>query len=184
MSPSADAAELIIESLHRLGIPFMIVGSFSSNIYGVERSTKDADFVIETDARIDEIRDAIAPGWKMNPQVSFETKLMTTKYEFRYEPTGFKAEIFVLSEDLHDRERFARRRRVQRGDRVAYFPTPEDVIIQKLRWARDKDRSDVKNILAVSGDGLDWAYIRSWTDRHGTTGLLDRVRSGVSVAED
>lgn len=178
MSQSADASNLIIEALNRLGVPYMVVGSFSSNVYGVERATKDADFVIETDTQINDIRDAILPGWKMNPQVGFETKLMTVKYEFRYPATGFKAELFILSDDPHDRLRFERRVKVERGERSVYLPTPEDVIIQKLRWARAKDRADVKNIVDLSGDTLDWPYIRSWTDRHGTTDLLERIRSG------
>ena len=44
------AAEYFIQvvgALERLGIPFMVVGSMSSNIYGIPRSTKDAEFVIE-----------------------------------------------------------------------------------------------------------------------------------------
>ena len=36
-----------IEALDACGIPYMLVGSYSSNVYGVDRATKDADFVIE-----------------------------------------------------------------------------------------------------------------------------------------
>ena len=31
------------------GLPYMIVGSYSSNFYGVPRSTKDADLVVNLD---------------------------------------------------------------------------------------------------------------------------------------
>jgi hypothetical protein len=59
--------------------------------------------------------------------------------------------------------------------------TAEDVVIQKLRWARRKDLDDVVNLLAVSGSTLDWAYIRRWTDSHGTSGLLDQLRGEAGV---
>ena len=37
----------VIEALEACGIPYMLVGSYSSNSYGVPCSTQDADFVIE-----------------------------------------------------------------------------------------------------------------------------------------
>lgn len=63
-------------------------------------------------------------------------------------------------------------------------PTPEDVIIMKLRWAkvakRDKDRDDVRNIIAVQGDeALDWDYLHRWCAAHGTRALLDEIRASI-----
>jgi len=44
---TGDEATLkVIEVLDRLGVPYMLVGSFSSNAYGVVRATKDADIVV------------------------------------------------------------------------------------------------------------------------------------------
>ena len=42
-----EAALAIIRLLDDLSIPYMLVGSLSSNIYGITRSTLDADLVIE-----------------------------------------------------------------------------------------------------------------------------------------
>ena len=39
---SNEAVIALVEALDQTGIPYMIVGSFSSNAYGVVRSTKDA----------------------------------------------------------------------------------------------------------------------------------------------
>jgi hypothetical protein len=60
---------------------------------------------------------------------------------------------------------------------VAYVQTAEDLIIQKLRWARRKDFDDIVNVLTVSAIGLDWKYIKEWTERHGTTALLEELKS-------
>ena len=68
-------------------------------------------------------------------------------------------------------------------DRDVFVPTVEDVIITKLRWShagrRRKDLEDVENVIAVQGDRIDWDYVTSWCDRHGTRELLDSVRMSV-----
>jgi hypothetical protein len=66
-------------------------------------------------------------------------------------------------------------------DRCTFLATAEDVIITKLHRSRhgnrSKDIEDVRNVLAVRGDALDWAYVRGWCDAHGTRELLDRIRA-------
>ena len=68
--------------------------------------------------------------------------------------------------------------------REIQVPTVEDVIVTKLRWAqiakRDKDRDDVRNIIAVQGDeALEWDYIHLWCETHGTRALLDEIRASI-----
>jgi hypothetical protein len=46
-----DALRLVLSKLDDCGIPYMITGSFASNIHGVPRATQDADIVIEADAK-------------------------------------------------------------------------------------------------------------------------------------
>jgi hypothetical protein len=95
-----------------------------------------------------------------------------------YTPTKFDIELFRLGKDPHHHERFARRRRLSLPDLQieAVIPTAEDVVIQKLRWQRDKDIADVRIVIAVQAARLDWSYIQHWTDQHGTTDLLRRLR--------
>jgi hypothetical protein len=47
------------------------------------------------------------------------------------------------------------------------------------RQGRARDRDDVRNVIAVQGGALDWPYIHSWCDRHGTRQLLDDVRKSI-----
>lgn len=44
---SDDATRQVIEVLGEMGISYMLVGSLSSGFYGIARSTKDADFVVQ-----------------------------------------------------------------------------------------------------------------------------------------
>jgi hypothetical protein len=65
----------------------------------------------------------------------------------------------------------------------AVLPTAEDVIITKLRWAvraaRNKDVDDVKDVIAVQANRIDWDYVYKWCDVHGTRSLLDEIRASI-----
>jgi len=174
----------VIDALESAGIPYMVVGSLSSNYYGIARSTADADFVVELgDRPISRVSDHLGPRLRLEPQMSFETITGTNKYVFQSTGGPFKVEVFLLSDDAHDCERFRRRRRGTVGGREASIPTAEDVIVTKLRWSlrgrRRKDIDDVRNVIAVQQDALHWEYVYGWCDRHGTRQLLDEIRSSV-----
>jgi hypothetical protein len=109
----------------------------------------------------------------------------TTRYLFHIEGDVFQIELFRLSEDQHDLARFARRKRAHSTPlgRDVFLPTAEDVIVTKLRWAfhaaRAKDRDDVRDVITVQGDALDWPYIHDWCERHGTRTVLDEIRASI-----
>jgi hypothetical protein len=44
---AGEAVLTVIEALEACGITYILVGSYSTNAYGIPRSTQDADFVIE-----------------------------------------------------------------------------------------------------------------------------------------
>ncbi|UCG34352.1 MAG: hypothetical protein JSU68_06875, partial [Phycisphaerales bacterium] len=94
-------------------------------------------------------------------------------------PSRFKVELFILTDDPFDQERFARRVRVSVGGRQAVFSAAEDAVVQKLLWflrsGDHKHRKDVRDMLAAQGSSLDWEYVRSWADKHGTRALLDEI---------
>jgi hypothetical protein len=177
---AVDFVGRVIDALDQLNIPFMLVGSFSSNLYGIPRSTKDADFVIQLDpAKFQPLVRALSPEFEVDPQVPFETITSTTRHRMRHRATAFTVELFELSDDAHDQTRFARRLPTQFAGRPAYAASPEDVVVTKLRWSmhgrRAKDVDDVKNVLAVQAGKLDLAYLRNWCDQHGTRALFEQV---------
>jgi len=178
---SEDAAIAVIGALESLAVPYMLVGSFSSNFYGIPRATHDADFVVQLqEGQIRALMGKLGPAFKLEPQVSFETVTGTTRYTLHFADTPFEVELFSLSDDDHDRQRFLRRRRAVLRGRDTFLPTAEDVIITKLRWSRGgsraKDTDDARNVMAVQAGRLDWDYIGAWCDRHGTREILESLR--------
>ncbi|MGA2496940.1 MAG: hypothetical protein ABSH20_04330 [Tepidisphaeraceae bacterium] len=177
---AVEIVSIVVDALNRLGVDYMLVGSFSSNLYGIPRMTKDADFLVQLgEATVGQIVAACGPGFSLDPQITFETITGTTRYRVQHPASDFIIEFFELSSDSHDRKRFARRRQVAFAGRMASVPAPEDVIITKLRWSkggnRRKDVEDVENVLAVQVDALDLAYIRQWADQHGTRELFEKL---------
>lgn len=155
-----------------------MVGSYSSNYYGRPRSTNDADFVLVlTETKVAALRNALGSEFNFDPQMSFETITMTTRYVITHEATAFKIEMFLLTDDPYDQSRFARRRQVDFDGHPVFLPTPEDVIIQKLRWSRggkrSKDVTDAAEVIRVQGRSLDLAYLRHWTGMHQTSELFE-----------
>jgi hypothetical protein len=159
---AVDFVGHVIDALNQLNIPFMLVGSFSSNLYGIPRSTKDADFVIQLDpVKYQPLVAALTPEFIVDPQVSFETITSTTRYRMRHRATAFMIELFELSADAHDQTRFARRVPTPFAGRPAFAASGEDVVVTKLRWSlhgqRDKDVDDVRNVLALQAGKVDLA---------------------------
>lgn len=182
-----EAAVAVIDALDRAGIPFMIVGSLASNFHGIPRATRDADFVIRLDGvPIAALASALPSDLRLEPQAAFETVTGTTRYLVTLRNSAFVCELFLCSDDPHDSARFDRRQRVRVLGREAFMATAEDMIITKLRWAaeagRAKDRDDIRNIIAVTGNELDWAHIGRWSARHGTQTLLAQIRESLPPA--
>lgn len=180
-----DATRQLIEILESESIDYLVAGSLSSSAYGIPRSTQDADLVLSVDAAgIDRVADRLGPDFELDPQISFESVTGTLRYIVSVPSVPFKIELFLLSEDEHDQERFRRRKRFTTphvGE--VWLPAPEDVIVMKLRWAknasRGKDWEDVQSVLAVQKEFLDWDYLRGWTERHGTEQLLNEILESI-----
>jgi len=182
---TSDAAIIaVIEALEAQSVSYMLVGSLSANFYGISRATQDADFVVHLNSvSIFQLAERLGRGFQLDPQVAFETATVTQRHLLHVRDSTFQIELFLLSDDAHDQRRFARRRRVTILGRQSWVPAVEDVIITKLRWAalgqRSKDVDDVRNIIAVQGDRIDWDYVQSWCEQHGTRSQLDAIRRSI-----
>jgi hypothetical protein len=171
----------VIDALNAANIHYMLLGSFSSNFYGVARSTRDVDFVVQLGSVTPmQLAEKLGPAFRLDPQISFETITATSRFVASHRASAFTVEFFLLSDDPHDMERFSRRCHEVVQGHDAYVASPEDVVITKLRWSkagnRRKDIDDVRNVIRVQRDALDWGYIERWCDVHGTRSLLDATR--------
>jgi hypothetical protein len=81
----------VADALAASGIPYLLAGPFSSNYYGIPRSTKDADFVVELRGGVG--RDFMArlgADFEADPQLSFETNTGTYRQLIQHKSSPFK----------------------------------------------------------------------------------------------
>lgn len=182
-----DSLLKLVAAFDAAGVPYMIVGSYSSNFYGIPRMTKDADLVVHLDSLGWQRLPALLPdGIVLEKQMGFEMVTATQRELLRVNDSLFQIELFRLSDDAHDRTRFERRIRqaIFPGVEVS-LPTAEDVIIQKLRWSRGakrpKDFADTVAVMQVQGKSLDWPYIEHWCALHETLDVLAEAKSEAAV---
>lgn len=163
--------------LAELELPYMLVGSFSSNAYSIPRSTKDMDIVMRVESdEVQRFARRLGGNFELEGQIGFETKSFTTKHLIHAKDTPFKIEVFQLTDEPHDQSRFSRRVEIRIDEHAVFIASAEDTMIQKLRWARNKDLEDVRNMIVFQGrDNLDWDYIHRWTREHETQPRLDRI---------
>lgn len=121
----------------------------------------------------------LGPEFSVDPQTTFETNTGTFRHTLIHNATEFKTELFLLSKDAFDQERFRRRLAIQFNGHASFVLSAEDVIVSKLRWFRTKDIDDIRDVIAAKSNSLDWNYIHHWTAIHGTRQKFDQIRASV-----
>ena len=180
-----ELAIRVLTATETAGVDFMIVGAIAAGTHGVPRATKDVDFLVAVteEHNLRPVMELLDDAVVFNPQVVFDTLTRGRRHvgSTRSSPP-YKVEFFEVFDDPFVLEEFRRKERifVQMLGVETWLPTPEDVIVQKLRWGRNKDLDDARDILAVQGpETLDMGYIESWCARHQTTGRLKDALAGI-----
>lgn len=168
-----EAVSKIVSLCEEESIDYMIVGSFSSNFFGIPRATKDADIVVQVSSEQKKrLLEKLPQEMELEPQISFEMATNTIRTLIYVPSIAFEIELFELSDDPFDQSRFDRRMNVDFNNVSICLPTPEDVIIQKLRWyknaRRDKDLEDASHVYLIQKEHLDTDYIQQWLTQHGS----------------
>ena len=99
-------------------------------------------------------------------------------------PSSIKVDLFVMGGSPIDEEQMERRMHVEIGDdsdRHLYVYTPEDILLQKLRWYRlgneasDRQWRDILGIALVQSGALDIGYLQRSAEVLEVSDLLERA---------
>ena len=188
MNPPADplqVALLVADALERCGLRYLLGGSLASSVSGEPRSTLDVDLVVAMTA--DDVQPLLAA---LGDEFYTDSGALRRAVDRRasaniiHHGSSTKVDLFMFGGSPLDEEQMQRRVRLKVAsdpDRFLYVYTPEDILLQKLRWYRrghevsDRQWRDVRGIVAVQGSRLDNAYLRRGAEVLGVVDLLERA---------
>ena len=129
---------MVIEACEQEQVEHMVTGAFAHGLYCIPPSTQDVDVVLSLAGAdpIQRVARRLAAIVEFEPQIQFDT-LTRGKRQVGQTFTNppFKVELFELFGDPFVQAQFQRKRWLfsTQIQRRAWLPTPEDVVVQKLR---------------------------------------------------
>jgi hypothetical protein len=183
----ADLMRMAVEVLERLDIPYLVVGSAASSIYGEPRMTQDIDIVIDpTSAQLDQLCAAFPPDdYYVSVDAAHDALRTRTQFNVIHPESAHKIDFIIAGQDEWGRSQ------ITRGNRVALLPglrgvagAPEDVILSKMMYYREggseKHLRDITGMLRISSGKIDLADIQKWAEKLGLDEVWQAVVSRLS----
>lgn len=189
MTEALRVALAAADAFERCGLRYVVGGSIASSIMGEPRSTLDVDVALELPrAKIPALAAALGPGFYFDVAAAQQAVVSGSSTSAIHEATGIKLDLFMIVTPL-DHAELQRRKRMQVGGagEELYICTPEDILLQKLRWYRmgneisDRQWRDVLGILLAQAPALDRAYMRVQAQELGLTDLLDCALAAAGI---
>jgi hypothetical protein len=171
--PEAELFLLFVRPLNRARIRYMIGGSVASIFYGEPRLTHDVDFVVSLDFSDIAVLTEIFPDTEfyVPPPEAIAEELRRNRGHFNliHNATGFKADFYPAGRDSLNAWGFQFTREAHFEEETVVVAPPEYVIVRKLEYFReggsDKHLRDIRSMLAVSREQIDFAQLNEWIQR-------------------
>lgn len=186
--PQSELLKIVLETLTRLGIEYMITGSYASSLQGEPRATHDIDLVIPLRPEsIPALLEAFPSEKFYLDEESIRQALRSGRMFNLIDFTGGgKVDFWILTSTPFDQSRF-RRRKVQNFLGIpASFSAPEDTILAKLRWAKmaggsEKQFRDAVRVYEIQYAGLDLDYLTHWASELEVQDLWHQLQEEASI---
>lgn len=159
---------IIVESLERLALPYMVAGRFAAIFYGEPRLTVDIDIVVDINTtHIEPLLIAFPfPDYYVSEEAMRDSIRRRFLFNIIQTATAAKVDLIPLPDDVFSRIAFSRRQKLvfNRAGDEAHFISAEDIVLAKLfafeQTGSDKHLRDVKGVLVIQWGRLDLELIR------------------------
>ena len=163
----------MVARLESRGIEYFLVGSLASMYYGQPRFTNDIDLVIAIKpAQLRTFMDLFPLEAYYCPpdEVLKDEVLRGGSFNLIHQESQIKVDVDLVKPTEFYVSEMKRRRRVSiAGDFEAYVASPEDIILKKLAFYRErgseKHLADIRGVLAETE--IDPSYLNAWITRMG-----------------
>jgi hypothetical protein len=175
-----EVLDRLLGTLERCRVPYMVAGSFASNLHGIPRATYDADIVVELDRpRLVRLVADLQAEFYVSEEAARDALARRSVFNLIHFETGFKIDLIVKKDRAFSREEFGRRIPARLAGAERWFASPEDVILTKLEWSKlgesERQFADALSVARVQGEALDRAYLERWARALGLQDLLERL---------
>ena len=173
----------VTKIFEQVGIPYYLGGSIASSLFGIPRTTLDIDIVV--DIRQQQIplliKNIPEKEYYLDADVMMDAVKHGTSFNIIHRDTFYKVDVFIPQDDLFQKEVFARRIKRNLSNEIPeslFFPSPEDIVLLKLKWYKaggnvsEKQWTDILGVLKAQRKQLDRAYMSKWSDYLGINDLL------------
>ncbi len=177
----SEVLKFALAALEQLKLPYAVVGSFASSVWGESRFTQDIDIVIHLDATsATALYQAFPPAEFYVSQLAIDEAVRLARpFNVIHPGSGNKIDFMVARPDGWSQKQIDRRVKLELLPNVSgYVASPEDVILGKLIYFReggsDKHLRDITGILKVSDSLVDHFYL---DDQASMLGVLEILRN-------
>jgi hypothetical protein len=180
----ASALRAIIERLEQQGIGYMVVGSVAALAHGRSRTTQDFDLVIDADAQRMRALLASLPSERFyaSEEAAMEALRRESIFNVVDLETGWKIDLVPRKRRAFSLTEFSRRTQLVVLGMQVFVASLEDTVLAKLEWSKlgggsVRQLEDVRELVAVAGEGLDVEYVERWARELGVEAEWNAVRT-------
>ena len=172
-----------IDVLDELDISYYIGGSIASSVFGMPRSTMDIDVVADIQLlHIPHLKNQLENKFYIDEDMIKDAIHHLSSFNLIHLETAMKIDVFIQKNGSYEVSAINRKQKetlIENDSRSEfYFSSPEDIILNKLKWyemgKRISERQwlDVLGVIKVQGNSLDQEYLKKWANKLDVYGLL------------
>ena len=170
----------IVEALNGAGIQYMISGSIGSSFHGWPRATKDADIVIVADDKqLCDFARSLGEDYYISLDAARDALNHNSMFNVIDIQASWKADLIIRKNRPFSREEFQRRQKIKMSGADLWILSPEDAILSKLEWSKDRDSTqqfqDALGIAIIHIERLDMDYLNKWAKELGIESSLQKL---------